>query len=150
MVAGWSSSSRSSTARDPSRLKTTKSREALNLGSWSRRWHVSRAEKSLSPTLLIRSFWTAFSEELSSLRLLTMVAKISFSGSERGSLLVAYLAQYSMTLRRDTQYCMSTLARHADSWTGLKLLTRPSFRAVSRTGSSSSVTRAVSGWRRLG
>ena len=70
---------------------------------------------SLSPTLLIRSFCTAFREVLSSLRLLTMVEKISFSGWDRGSHLVAYFAQYSITLWRDTQYWMSMLARHADS-----------------------------------
>jgi hypothetical protein len=50
------------------------------MGSWSRRWHVSCAEKSLSPTLLIRSFCTAFREELSSLRVFTMEEKISFRG----------------------------------------------------------------------
>ena len=48
--------------------------------------------------------------ELSSFRVVTMVVKISFSGWERGSLFVAYFAQYFV--RRDTQ---STLARHADS-----------------------------------
>ena len=43
-VACCSSSRRSSTARDPSRLKMIKSREALNMGTWSRRWQVSCAE----------------------------------------------------------------------------------------------------------
>jgi len=104
-----------STARDPTRLTMMKSRDTLNMGSWRRRWQVSCAEKSLSPTLLMRSFCTAFREVLSSFRFLTMLLKISFSGWERGSHLVAYFAQYSMTLWRDTQYWMSTLARHAES-----------------------------------
>ena len=71
-----------------------------------------------------------------------MVVKTSFSDYERGSLLVTYFVQYSITLRRDSMYCMSTLTRQADSCTGLKLFTIPSFLAVSRVGSSS-MTMAV-------
>ena len=99
---------------------------SLNIGSWSSRWQVSCAEKSLLPTLLTRSFCTVFRYDFLPL---DSVAKISFSGRERGSLFVAYFARYSMTLQHDTQYCMSKLPRHADSWMGLKLLIRPSFRA---------------------
>ena len=88
------------------------------------------------PLTNARSFWTAFSEELSSLRVLTMVAKISFSGwdSERRSLFVAYLVQYSNTSR---------WVLHVTPCRQLDGLIRPSFRAVNRTGSSSSVTRAA-------
>ena len=69
-----------------------------------------------------------------------VVVKTSISDWERGSLLVMYFVQYSITLRRDTMYCMSTLARQVDSCAGLKLFTIPSFRAVSRVGSSSVMT----------
>ena len=37
--------------RDPSRLRTTKSREALNIGSSSSRWQVSSGEKSFTNTV---------------------------------------------------------------------------------------------------
>ena len=70
---------------------------------------------------------------------------MSLSVSDLGSLLVMYLVQYkSMTLRLETMNCMSTLAHHTDSCTGLKLLIIPSLRAVSRVGSSS-VTMVVFG-----
>ena len=97
----------------------------------------------------LSSFCTALREVLLSLRLRTMVVKISLTDYDRGSLLVKYLVQYWRTLWRDTMYCMCTLARHADSWTGLKLLIIPSFQAVRRAGSSS-VTIAVWGCGGLG
>ena len=74
-------------------LRATMSREALNNGSCSSKWHVSYAEKSRSPTLFIKSFCTAFKDELSSFKLLTIAAKISLSGCDRGSLFVAYFAR---------------------------------------------------------
>ena len=58
---------------------------------------------------------------------------------------MAYFAQYSVTLWRDTQYCISILARHADSYTGLKMLTRPTFHMVNSSDSQSFITSVVSG-----
>ena len=100
-----------------------------------------------------RSFWTTLNEELSSWRFRTMLLYTSFIVCDRGSHLVAYLVIYSITLRLDTQYCISTLPLQADSWTGLWLLINPSFLAVSTTGSwssSSSLIITVSGCRGLG
>ena len=71
--------------------------------------------------MLINSFYTAFSAPSSSFNHLTIVAYTSFRDWERGSHFVTYFAQYEITFCLETQYCISTLARHpaieaVDQW----------------------------------
>src|SRR6266480_3918308 len=98
------------------------------------RWHVSCAERSLSVTLVSRSFWIGVILGSSGLQLLRISLNISENAFDWGSALLAYFEIYCKAACMLSTGFRSTLVCHPWSWSQLCELIYRSFRAVTNSG----------------